>query len=337
MRELGDNRNGGGVTRNGRRAGAVGLSLLSVPNNATVLRALTSGPLPLPELCGEAGPLPQTTMRNCLRSLAALGVVEKHHRNGFTSDVGYSLTGGGRELLAVASVLEAWLSTAPAGPTGLATRSTKSTVDALVHGWSTSIVRALAARPLSLIELDAILASVSYPSLARRLRAMQAAGLIEPLAPGRRSSAYRVSEWLRKASAPLIAAARWERRYLGPGVPAITSRDVEAAFLLTLPLLRVSLEFSGSCRLAVQVGGRDPGALAGVIASVRDGAVESFETRLNGRPSASAVGTTDAWFSAVLERDLGGLELIGDLSLASEVIDGLGETFFASPLSGEIV
>ncbi len=206
-----------------------------------------------------------------------------------------------------------------------------------MHGWSTSIVRALAARPLSLIELDAILASVSYPSLARRLRAMQAGGLIESLAPERRSSAYRVSGWLRKATAPLIAAARWERRYLRLDAPAIMSRDIEAVFLLALPLLRVSPAFSGSCRLAVQVGGRDPGMLAGVIASMRDGAVESFETGLKGQPSASAVGTTDAWFSAVFERDLAGLELIGDQSLASEVIDGLGDTFFASPVSGEVV
>jgi DNA-binding HxlR family transcriptional regulator len=324
-------------TKNPRRAGAVGLSLLSAPINVPVLRALARQPMPLPELCGEVGSLPQTTVRNCLRSLAELGVVERRHRNGLGSDVVYSVAKSGHGLLTVASVLERWLATSPAGPTNLGTASTKGAVDALVHGWSTSIVRALAARPLSLIELDAILASVSYPSLARRLRAMQAAGLIEPLAPGRRSSAYRVSEWLRKASAPLIAAARWERRYLGRDAPAITGRDIEATFLLTLPLLRVSPETSGSCRLAVQVGGRNPGVLAGAIASVRDGAVESFGTRLKGQPSASAIGTTDAWFSAVLERDLAGLELIGDLSLASEVIDGLSGTLLASPVVGQPV
>lgn len=323
--------NGAGRGRqNPRRAGAAGLSILSVPINASVLRALSREPTSLLELCREAGALPETTMRSCLRTLAGIGLVEKRHRNGFGSDVEYRLADGGRGLLTVASVLEAWLATAPDGPTEPGTTSTKSVVNALIYGWSTSIVRALAARPLSLIELDAVLALVSYPSLARRLRGMQAGGLIEPLAPRSRSSAFQVSEWLRKASAPLTAAARWERRHL-PGSPSITSRDIEAVLLLALPLLRVPATQSGSCRLAVQVGHRTPGVLAGAIASVQDGTVEACETGLNGDPSASAIGTTDAWLSAVFERDLAGLELVGDLSLATEVIEGLYGTFFATP------
>jgi len=316
-----------------RRAGGVGLSLLSIPINAAVLRSLAREPMPLPGLCRAAGSLPETTMRSCLSALAAIGLVEKRHLNGFASGVEYRLADGGRGLLAVASVLGAWLSTSPDGPTELGTTSTRSALNALLDGWSTSIVRALAAGPLSLMELDAILAAPSYPALARRLRAMHAGGLIEPLAPERRSSAYRVSEWLRKASGPLVAAARWERRHLPAEAPPITSRDIESVFLLALPLLRISRTSEGSCRLAVQVGHRHPDTLAGVIASVEGGTVETFETRLRGQPDASAVGTTDAWFSAVFERDLGGLELIGDQCLASEVIEGLSGTFFATPVA----
>ena len=50
------------------------------------------------------------------------------------------------------------------------------------------MMRALAARPLSLTELDSLISDLSYPALERRLSSMRIAGLVEaqPSQRGRR-------------------------------------------------------------------------------------------------------------------------------------------------------
>ncbi len=273
---------------------------------------------------------PQTTTRAYLRTLTQTGVVERRRCNDFPGNVEYELAPGGRELLAVADVLAAWLATFPEAPTALGSGGAKSTIKALVDGWSTSMIRALASRPLSLTELDSVIAAVSYPSLERRLAAMRLGGLVEPLASEGRGTPYGVSDWLRKAIAPLAAAARWERRRLRAESLAITNRDAEAAFLLVLPLLRLPTSLSGTCRLEVRMNGEKNGAQAGVIASVRDGRVETCVTKLEGPADAWALGTTGAWLAAVIERDPASLELGGDAELVEQVVGRLHEALFGT-------
>lgn len=280
----------------------------------------------MPDLRRAVDSPPQTTMRGYLRELTRTGVVERHRRNDFPGNVEYQLAAGGRELLAVAEVVDAWLRSFPEEPTVFGSGAAKSAIKALVDGWSTSMIRALAIRPLSLTELDAVIASVSYPSLERRLAAMRLCGLVEPLPSGGRGTPYAVSEWLRKAIAPIGAAARWERVHVGEETPTITNRDAEAAFMLALPLLSLPAGASGSCRLGVQVGNGD--VLAGVVASVRDGKVEACATKLEREADAWAVGSADAWFATVIERDSSQLVLGGNDDLANEVVAALHKALF---------
>ena len=65
------------------------------------------------------------------------------------------------------------------------------------------------------------------------------------------------------------------------------------------------------------------GALAGATAEVREGAVVSCTAELAGEPTASVAGSLDAWISAILGRDPGGLELAGASPLAAGLIDGV--------------
>ena len=58
---------------------------------------------------------------------------------------------------------------APEGPLALGSSTAKSAIKALVEGWGTNMIRALAARPLSLTELNGLISGLSYPSLERRL------------------------------------------------------------------------------------------------------------------------------------------------------------------------
>jgi DNA-binding HxlR family transcriptional regulator len=294
-----------------------------------VVQALADESKSLADLRLELDSPPQTTMRAYLRTLTQTGVVEKRRRNDFPGNVEYELAEPGRELLAVVGVLVDWLARFPGMPTTLGSGAAKSAIKALVDGWSTSMVRALASRPLSLTELNSVIASISYPSLERRLAAMRLGGLVEPMASQGRGTPYAVSEWLRRAIAPLVAAARWERRCLCEEAPAVTNRDVEAAFLLALPLLRLPADLSGSFRLGVRMGG-ERNAPAGVVALVRGGEVKTCETRLEARADAWAHGTTGAWFATVIERDPRCLELGGDVALAKRVVGALHEALFGA-------
>ncbi len=321
--------NGSGTARNGAaRTGAQALSLLAVPINAAVLQALTDRTKSLHDLRREVDFPPQTTMRTYLRELARLGVIEKHRRNAFPGDVEYGLGEAGHELLAVAEILAAWLASFPETPTRFGSGSAKSAIKALLDGWSTSMVRALAGRPLSLTELDSVIDSVSYPSLERRLGAMRLGGLVEPLSSEGRGTPYAVSEWLRRGIAPIAAAARWEGRRLGHEAPPVTVLDAEAAFLLALPLLRLPTAASGSCRLAVQVGGGARLGLAGVVASVEGGRVTTCEARIENPADSWALGTIAEWFAAVLEGDTDALTVGGDVALAEGIAGALHDTLF---------
>ena len=76
-------------------------------------------------------------------------------------------------------------------------------------------------------------------------------------------------EWLRHAIAPLAAAARLEFQLPQGETAPIAPLDVEAAFLLALPLIELPEELQGTCRLTVPVSGRPP-ELAGVVVLVED-------------------------------------------------------------------
>lgn len=316
------------------RAGTQALRLLSTPINVHVLEALAEGPRPLTKLRREAGSPPQTTMRGHLQTLTRTGVLERRRQNDFPGSLDFELTEVGQELWDVARILRAWLELDPQGPVALGSSSAKSAIKALVEGWGTSMIRALAARPLSLTELNGLINTLSYPSLERRLGAMRQAGQIERMSGPGRGTPYTVTEWLRRAIAPLGAAARWERRHAPEQTAPIKRLDTEAAFLLTIPLLRLPAGLNGTCRLAVQVGGSNGDSLAGVLVGIRDGSVESCVATIRGNADGWAAGSAPTWLEAVLERGGDQLELGGNRELAQAVVEGLHSALLGALRAG---
>jgi DNA-binding HxlR family transcriptional regulator len=313
---------------NGERAGTQALTLLSTPIVVDVLQALAEGPRSLIDLRREVGSPPQTTMRAHLRTLTETGAVTKRRQNDFPGSLDYELTAVGSDLWAVAGILRSWLALAPSGSVQLGSTGAKSTIKALVEGWATNMVRALAARPLSLTELNTILPGVSYPSLERRLGAMRMAGQIEKApAPGR-GTPYVVTEWLRRAIAPLAAAARWEGLNVAAETAPISRLDAEAAFLLAIPLLQLPADLSGTCRLAVELQPGNGDRLAGVLVVVDGGEITACATKLQGRADAWASGAAHGWLRVVIERIADGVEIGGDSPLARELLDGLHDALF---------
>jgi DNA-binding HxlR family transcriptional regulator len=282
------------------------------------------------DLRHAAGAPSQSTLRARLRELTELGVLHRGRSEGFPRAVDYELSAAGRDLLVVMEVLQAWLRQSPSAPIELGTPVAKGTIKSLVEGWASTMVRALAAKPLTLTELDRLISSLNYPSLERRLGTMHHCGQIEPLPSNGRGTPYTVTGWLRQGIAPLAAAARWERLYLAEETAPIARLDIEAAFLLVIPLVALPPELSGECRLAVETRGGGEEQLAGIKVRVDAGRVASHITNLEGPADAWASGSPTDWLRAVIEHDRTGLEIGGDCALAGELVDGLHGTLFAA-------
>jgi DNA-binding HxlR family transcriptional regulator len=314
----------------GSRAGTQVLTLLSTPIVVHTMEALAEGPRPLIDLRRQVGSPPQTTMRAYLRTLTETGAVTKLRQNDFPGSLEYELTAAGRDLWSVALVLRAWLAVAPDGPVQLGSTAAKSAIKALVEAWDTRMVRALAARPLSLTDLNSVLSRISYPSLERRLAALRMAGMIEKApsrGPGR---PYAASEWLRRAVSPLAAAVRWERLNAAEETPTLGRLDVEAALLLAMPLLSPPADLSGVCRLVIELQPGNGDRLAGVLAEAKDGQIATCSTKLRTEADAWISGSIPAWLRAVIEHDLDRLEIGGDCQLARGLLDGLHEALFGA-------
>jgi DNA-binding HxlR family transcriptional regulator len=313
------------------RSGARALTLLASPLNGSVLATLADGSKRLVDLRRETGSPAQTTLRAHLKELERAAAIEKRRRDRFPGVLEYELTTAGKELLFVVDAVERWLREAPDGPLEFGGNDGKAAVKALIEAWSSTMLRALAARPLSLTELDRIIGSLSYPSLERRLGAMRLTGQVEPCSGNGKGTPYGPTAWLRRGIAPLAAAAQWERRHLPADSAPVTRIDVEAAFLLVLPLLHLSPGHSGCCRLGVEmVDGRDR-RLVGAMAHLAEGTLASCSVRLDREADAWATGPTSAWLHAVIGADMDGLELGGDQRLARAVIEGLHGALFGAP------
>lgn len=302
--------------------------LLSTSLNVPILRALGEGPKQQVELRRETGSPAQTTLRAQLKRLEGAGVVEKRRHNRFPGVLEYELTAAGRDLLFVADTIEHWLGQAPDGPLPLGENAGKAAVKALAEAWSTTMLRALAAGPRSLTELDRVIGALSYPSLERRLAALRLAGHVEARESGGRGTPYALTAWARAGAGPLAAAARWERRHKPRESAPVGRIDVETAFLLSVPLLNLASDISGSCRMAVELPNGRERRLAGIVVIVEDGRVASCTSRLQGAPDAWALGSVTAWLEAVIEADTDRIEPGGDSRLARALLDALHHELF---------
>src|ERR1044071_3228020 len=230
------------------RAGGTVLSLIASPLCVPILRAHLDGPLRLPDLRERIGGAAQTTLRGQVGNLRGIGALERQVRGGMPNVVENELTHVGIGVLAVAEVVEAWLARAPQGPLALGSEPAKGAIRALVGGWGSAMLRALAARPLSLTELSSVISDHSYPALEGRLPAKRAARQVEPREGGERGGKpYGVTEWTRQAVAPIVAAGRCECKHLADATEPLTHIDVEAAFLLAVPLVDLDVTRSGLC------------------------------------------------------------------------------------------
>ena len=310
------------------RAGGTVLSLLAAPLSVPILRAHLEGPLRLPDLRERIGGAAQTTLRGQVGNLRGIGALERQVRSGMPYTVENELTDVGRGVLTVAEAVEAWLRRAPQGPISLGSESAKGAIRALVGGWGSTMLRALAARPLSLTELSSVISDHSYPALERRLSAMRAARQLELRPSGGGAKPYGVTEWTRQAVGPLVAAGRCECQHLAATADPLGRIDIEAAFLLSVPLVDLEVTRSGSCLLAVDTGParstESTDRLAGVHVEIESGAITACKSRFESDPATWALGSVSAWVDAILEGRSSRLRIGGEQGeLAENLIQRL--------------
>jgi DNA-binding HxlR family transcriptional regulator len=304
--------------------------MLASPLSVAILGALGEGPQRQTNLRRAAGSPAQTTLRASLKRLEALGVVERRRLDRFPGALEYELTAAGRDLLSVLATLECWLAAAPGGALTLGSPAAKAAIKSLADAWSTSILRALAAKPLSLTELDGVIGSLSYPAIERRLSGMRTIGQIEAASTNGRRTPYTVTGWLRQAVAPIAAAARWERRQLADATASFGRLDIETAFLLAVPMMRVEADEPATCRIAAEIGNGEQRRVAGATVHVHPGGRVSCTAQLQGDADAWALGSTAAWLAAMVTGDHANLELGGDYRLARSLLEALHNTLFVT-------
>lgn len=309
------------------RAGAKALSLLATPLNLRVLQSLSERPMRLAELRKATGLPAQTTLRGHLTSLFEIGVLTKRPTQQMPFAVENELTPMGQELLDVSELLAIWLGQAPDGAIALEDSAAKGAVKALVDGWGSKMMRALAARPLSLTELDSLISDLSYPALERRLSSMRIAGLVEARKSQGAGTPYGVTDWARHGIAPLAAASHCERVHMRHNSAPVTQIDIEAAFLLAAPLVRLPARASGLCQLEVDAGPEILSRPAGVQVTVERGRVVSCLSHLEKDPPSRAAGPARIWFNAVRDGAFGQLRFGGSRQIAEEMVMGLHSTF----------
>lgn len=310
------------------RAGGYALSLFSRALHGLVLRALADGPLRLAELRKEVGGPAQTTLRGNLDTLAGVGALEKRQTNGRAGVLGNALTPIGRELLVVVDAIEGWLARAPEGPVRIESETGKAAVKALVSGWDSTMLRALAARPFSLTELDNLISAFSYPALERRLGAMRLAGCVTAVQGNGGGKPYTVTEWLRQGMAPLLAAVRCERRHMAEETAPLTRIDIETILLLIVPLAAFEPHADGVAQLAVFGGEEADGRSAGIGLTVCDGRLTHCTSRLEPGPESWIRGSAAEWLDALVEGRTDQLEICGDRALTLNLVDGLHRRLF---------
>ena len=312
------------------RSGGYVLSLFSKVLHGLVLRALSGGPLRLAELRRKVGGPAQSTLRGNLDNLIGIGALEKRQSNdnGRSNVADNALTPVGTEMLAVADAVEAWLARAPDGPLHLENEMGKTTIKALVSGWDSTMLRALAVRPFSLTELDNLISSYSYPALERRLAAMRLAGFVTPVRGNGGATPYAVADWLRQAMAPLLAAIRCERRHMADVTAPLTKIDVETILLLGLPLVELDPTVTGISQLAVYGGGDSDWRSAGVRLSVDAGKIGGCTSKLEAKAESWVRGSAADWLDALVCGASDQLEVSGSRTVTLEIVDRLHRALF---------
>ncbi len=288
------------------RAGGRVLSVLSDALNASILRALPRGPLPVSELAQHLGPTSRTTRFSRLRDLEQLGIIVREKRPGVPPVAYCSLSPAGRGLLPVVTRFAEWLATAPQEPSGPDEVAGERAIKALATAWETDALRWLAERPCSLTELNALSPDeVTYHKVRNARESLSTGGLIAPVQSGDRAQPYALTEWARWSAGCIAAAIRWERTFL-EGTTQLSPAEIETLLHLLLPLVRMDDDLDLSV-------------------TVDEGHITTHASRSEGGQSSRLSGPAESWIEALVDGRGDTLRMQGGIHLTTSLACALHE------------
>ena len=169
----------------------------------------------------------------------------------------YRASAKGAQIVYVAAILRRWLRNCPEGPLEIGAQG-GAAIASLLCGWSATVIHALAREPLTLAELDRAVEPIPEREVvAEHVEAMRRVGQVEVLEDGGEARCA-LTDWMREGIAPIVAAAWVEVHHPEEHMAPPDVLDVEAAFEMALPLLRLPPDLRGTCRLGVQIPGGPP-------------------------------------------------------------------------------
>ena len=315
------------------RAGALTLLYLAIPMQRRILLAMLAEAATGAEVMDEAD-VPDPEAPVSLEIITDPYLVEpadpEVDPGAIDEDTMLRPSEAGQGLLFVSSILERWLHDCPSGPLELGPDAAPA-LSALLNGWSSTVIHTLGAKPLTTVEITEAIAILDYDTIDDRIEEMLDAGLIDLLEEPDEEERFGVTEWLRTGIAPLAAAARQELRHPLEDTAPIAALDVQAAFLLTLPLVDLP-KISGTCSLAVELEEGVAGSPTGVTVQVENGRLISCDVRLDEDVDAWASAPASAWLDTVIDKDTSQVRFGGDRLLASALLQGLHERLFGLPV-----
>jgi len=313
------------------RAGALTLLYLSSPMERNVLSTMLAEATTGISLQEIKPPDPEFLSMGIFEDSYLLEPADPDHPPGMPigPDTKLRPTPAGREVPYVGAVLANWLGRCPAGPLEQGEESAPH-VSALLNGWASMTIHALAGPPLTAAQVCDAVKVIDPDVVNARIEAMLMTDLLQEAdgdGPGGEPR-MQATEWLRRSIAPLAAAARMELRFPPGDTAAISALDVEAAFALTLPLLKLPKRVSGTCSLAVELDEGVVGSPAAITARIEQGRVVNCEPGIDDTADARASAGVSDWLDAVIDGNAKGVESAGDRRLAGQLLQKLHRTLF---------
>jgi DNA-binding HxlR family transcriptional regulator len=199
-------------------------------------------------------------------------------------------------------------------------------LDLVGDKWTLLIVRDLASGPRRFVELQRVLPGISTEQLRSRLNRMVADGMLTRRryreVPPRVE--YELTERARQLMPVLGELARWGYEWAW-GAPRTGERiDIGAIFRLAPGLLRSASDEQATLELTVEDASEHGPVTWTLLAA---GGEVKIEERSADNADARVSATTDGWIRAFSpESDFSGLDMRGDASLATRLLDGLALT-----------
>ncbi len=305
------------------------LGLVADETRRTLLVALLGhGPMQRGKLKDCAPYISPSTFERALHRLALAGLVASRPLAGDGRRRLYELTPAAHELLQIAHeviAVEAWAPPALRGP------EAESLMSALADEHARMIPRELVDGPLPYIELCSRLPELSDSTFAKHLALLTGCGLVR-VQPGSRPDehTYTLTELAPALARALALAARLRLRMTPEDAPWLTGDLPSFLRLLELaPALRAPGDARGAVLLHVIPAEGERG-WPDVEIALEHGRISQRRPG-TGQPRASARALPVAWWDAVLDGDLTGVEIEGYVPLAHTLLAVINTVLNACP------